>query len=628
MQKLTILLLIGFLSTALIAQDLDQKEILKRDVPLDVEINTPKSLNQDMKAKNPKAKNQIKTTPNPIINNQKEMNFEEFKAFFIDQLWALNPHWASFEGFHKYDAILEIPNNGTRFKKMTAYYDLLQKLKKYDDADLDANNKTDKAIIKNYLESARWYIEKYKAYEWNPASYNLGGIFDVIANNDNKPVNERLSAISEKLIDVPAYYEAAKSNLKNPTLEHIDLAITQIPGSLYVFNDVIPQLMQGADISAEKSNQLQTRLTAATNAINDYASWLENDFMPKVKKEGSYKSFRLGKELYAKKFKYDINSKYSAKQIFDKATKERGEVQVKMYQLAKELWPKYFANEAFPKDNIEASKRLIDVISQNHVTRDDFIPAIERQLPELKAFVEEKDLVYMDPDKPLVVRKTPEYMAGGGAGASVSSPGPYDKQGDTYYNVTPLTNYNDEDAESYLREYNNYMLQILNIHEAIPGHYTQLVHANKSPSMVKSILGNGTMIEGWACYAERMMLEEGYGNNEPEMWLMYYKWLLRIINNTIIDYSIHNLEMSDKAVMRLLIDGAYQEKAEAEGKLKRAKLTQVQLCSYYTGLSEILDLRKLYMNSSNANLREFHDAFLSYGSAPVKEIKKLMMKNK
>ena len=108
-------------------------------------------------------------------------------------------------------------------------------------------------------------------------------------------------------------------------------------------------------------------------------------------------------------------------------------------------------------------------------------------------------------------------------------PGPYDPGAPTYYNVTPLDDLSAERAESWLREYNDWMLPILNIHEAIPGHYVQLVYANKSPSLIKSIFGNGAMIEGWAVYAERMMLESGYGESKAEAWLIYSKWNLRSV---------------------------------------------------------------------------------------------------
>ena len=85
------------------------------------------------------------------------------------------------------------------------------------------------------------------------------------------------------------------------------------------------------------------------------------------------------------------------------------------------------------------------------------------------------------------------------------------------------------------------MLPVLNIHEAIPGHYAQLVYANRSPSLIKSIFGNGAMVEGWAVYAERMMLESGYGEHKAEAWLIYSKWNLRSVTNTILDYGVHVL---------------------------------------------------------------------------------------
>ena len=86
----------------------------------------------------------------------------------------------------------------------------------------------------------------------------------------------------------------------------------------------------------------------------------------------------------------------------------------------------------------------------------------------------------------------------------------------------------------------------MNIHEAIPGHYTQLMYANRSPSLVKSIFYNGAMIEGWAVYAERMMLENGYGHNAAEIWLMEDKTNLRITLNILIDRTIQVDNMSEK----------------------------------------------------------------------------------
>jgi uncharacterized protein (DUF885 family) len=218
----------------------------------------------------------------------------------------------------------------------------------------------------------------------------------------------------------------------------------------------------------------------------------------------------------------------------------------------------------------------------------------------------------------------------GVAGASVSAPGPYDKTRNTYFNVGSLAGWSKEKAESYLREYNQYTLQILCIHEAIPGHYTQLIYANKAQSIVKSVLGNGATIEGWAVYTEQMMLENGYGNNAPEMWLMWYKWNLRSVCNTILDYSVHTGNMSKEDAIKMLTKEAFQQQAEAEGKWKRVSVSSVQLTSYYAGYKEIIDLRDAYKKKmgDKYKLKEFNEKFLSYGSAPVKLIKEAMLGGK
>jgi uncharacterized protein (DUF885 family) len=170
-------------------------------------------------------------------------------------------------------------------------------------------------------------------------------------------------------------------------------------------------------------------------------------------------------------------------------------------------------------------------------------------------------------------------------------------------------------------------LQILNIHEAIPGHYTQLVHANKSKSRVKTIFGNGSMVEGWAVYGERMMLDAGYGNNEDEIWLMWMKWNLRTVVNTILDIEIQTMNMSKEAAITMMMREAFQEEAEATNKWKRATLNQVQLTSYYNGYAEITALRDelRQKQGDKFSVKAFNNQFLSYGSAPVKSIRELML---
>ncbi|MBN8704069.1 MAG: DUF885 domain-containing protein [Bacteroidetes bacterium] len=562
-------------------------------------------------------------------NNSTNEQFTRYKENFILRMWELYPDWATGMGFHKYDSILVAPTEEFRNKEIAFCKQELDSLASYALESLDNSNKTDYYIIKSQLEGTIFGITELKSWQWNPANYNLGDAFMQVMSDKENSLEGKLKNATTKMAQIPAFYEAAKKNIYNPTIEHTNLAIQQIAGSAEVFSVSLKDSINASKLSESDKNNINEQIKNTLATIDNFVAWLQKDVLPTLN-EKTARSFRLGKELHAKKFQYDIQSSYTSEEIYKKALARKTELHAEMAKLAKQLWPKYLREKAMPTSDLEIIREVIAQISNKHTTPDSFQTTIEKQIPELVKFINEKNLLYLDPSKPLVVRKEPEYMAGV-AGASVSSPGPYDKNGNTYYNVGSIVSWPKDRAESYLREYNHYILQILNIHEALPGHYAQLIYSNNSPSIIKSILGNGSMVEGWAVYTERMMLEEGYGNNEAEMWLMYYKWHMRAACNTILDYSVHTLNMSKEDALNLLINEAFQEKAEAEGKWRRATLTQVQLCSYFTGYTEIYDLREEIKKQQGEkfNLKEFHEKFLSYGSAPVKYIRELMLeKNK
>lgn len=556
--------------------------------------------------------------------------FDRYKAELIENLWEIYPGWASSLGYHKHDSVLVVPDEAFHKREIEFANTNLDSLKKFDVAKLSSSNKTDHHMLENAFRGIIFNATEFKEYEWNPASYNVSGTFAEILQGKHASNEEKLRTFYLRMANIPAYYEAAKKAIKDPTIEHTDLGIQQNRGGMEVFKGMLMDSLKKAGMGAHEGQMIEARIKESVKAIEDYATWLEKEVKPGLKPETA-RSFRIGKDLYGKKFQYDIVSRYTAEEIYQKALQRKEELQQDMLKFTRELFTNYL-----PKVKIEGgftkvhTKMLIDEISKKHVSREAFQESIERQIPELTKFVSDSNLLYLDPGKPLVVRKEPAYMAGGGAGASISSPGPYDKEGNTYYNVGSLAGYTAEGAESYLREYNHYILQILNIHEAIPGHYAQLVYANQSPSLVKSIFGNGAMIEGWAVYTERMMLESGYGNNTAEMWLMYCKWHLRTVCNTIIDYQIQVMGMKKEEAVKFLVEEAFQEKQEAENKWRRATLTQVQLTSYFTGYTEIYELRSELkkMQGEKFNLKEFHEKFLSYGSAPVKYIRELMLEEK
>ncbi|MDB4061678.1 DUF885 domain-containing protein [Vicingaceae bacterium] len=554
-------------------------------------------------------------------------DFEKFKSEFIDSMWNMNPISASFQGMHDFDEKLPIPNEARSQSELNFAEVWLNKLGAFDYSQLTDYDKIDYHLIEDDLKNTFFYLNDFKSGEWNPSSYNLGGIFFQVINFQKHSIEKRLEDLSEKLNHVEAYYAQAKININRPTEVHTNLAIQQLDGSKTIFNKTLLDSLNASSKDEKFKQAFTDKVDKAIVAIDDYKNFLQVNYINKLADSATFISFRIGKDLYSKKFDAEIQSAYSANEVFEAAVEEKGDLHEKMFRLSDMLWEKYFGDVEKPGGRFDQIQMVINEVAKSHVHRDSFMTSIRQQIPELVAFVNENDLITLDTKKPLVVRETPEYMRGF-TGASISTPGPYDADAETYYNVTPLDHYNPEEAESYLKEYNNYTFQILNIHEAIPGHYTQLVFSNQSHSLIKSIMGNGAMIEGWAVYAERMMLEAGYGGDQLEMGLMYYKWNLRTVCNTILDYGIQMLDYTEADAMQLLMREAFQEKSEAEGKWRRARLSQVQLCSYFSGYYEIMQLREELQEkmSEEFDLKKFHEEFLSYGSAPVKYIRKLMLR--
>ncbi|MBY0488148.1 MAG: DUF885 domain-containing protein, partial [Flavobacteriaceae bacterium] len=375
-------------------------------------------------------------------NGSANDNFEKYKETFIDTLWKLNPGWASSQGFHKYDSVLVVPDAAYTKRVADFVTATLDSLKGYTITDLSDNNKTDFYMIKNYSESSLFSINELKSDTWNPSEYNVCGSFAEILNGSYDTLETRLKNFGAKMDNISAYYEAAKKNIKNPTVEHTQLAIDQNLGGISVFESDLKTSIEKSKLSETDKTTILNKAQKSVEAIKSYVVWLQ-----KLDNK-TPRSFRLGKELYAKKFDFDIQPSYTADEIYQKALAHKKELHEKMFVLADKLWSKYLGTVPKPSDKLQVIRQVIDKISLQHTTPEKFQSEIEKQIPELTAYVKAKNLLYIDPSKPLVVRKEPDYMAGV-AGASISSPGPYDKNANTYYNVGSLSGWDAERSESY-----------------------------------------------------------------------------------------------------------------------------------------------------------------------------------
>jgi len=554
--------------------------------------------------------------------------FQNLADEYLGDLTNFSPVIATMIGDHSADGELDQVDAAGRTKSLNLLRKYQSALEAIDRDELSRANQVDAELLLHEIESSIWSTEVLQEWAWNPLYYiNIsGGSVYSLLSRDFAPLEERLMSAASRLEQIPRFLEQARGELvadRVPKI-HTETAIAQNEGlNSIIEHMIVPQM---GVLSSEQQEQLNAAIETAKNALADHQTWLEEELLPRATG-----NFRIGAELYDTKLAFALNSPLSRKEITARAEQEYANVRKQMYDVAKEVYLQTHPMTAFPDSPNEAYKQAIiraalEDAYRELPPRDGIVEVAKGQLQEATEFVVERNLVTM-PEEPVEVIIMPEFQRGVSV-AYLDPPGPLDRDQPAFYAVAPLpTDWTDEQVESFLREYNLYSLQDLTIHEGVPGHYLQIALSNRYPSILRSVLYSGPFVEGWAVYAEGMMIDEGYQDNDPLQRLITLKWYLRAVTNAIIDSAIHVDGMTREAAMKLMVEGGFQEEREAAGKWVRAQLTSAQLSTYFVGYQEHIEMRaaveKLW--GDEFTLRRYHDQALSYGSPPVRFVRALML---
>ena len=138
------------------------------------------------------------------------------------------------------------------------------------------------------------------------------------------------------------------------------------------------------------------------------------------------------------------------------------------------------ADAATLSDKKKVTTAVLDKLAEQHPDDNTIVATAEKAVVETTEFVKKKNLVRV-PDKPLKVIVMPEFRRGQGI-AYCDSPGPLEKNGETFYACEPTPkDWTKERKESFYREYNNHMVRDLTVHEAMPGHYPAIGALERIP---------------------------------------------------------------------------------------------------------------------------------------------------
>jgi uncharacterized protein (DUF885 family) len=541
--------------------------------------------------------------------------FTAFATRFLAEYLERSPVAATEAGEHRYDAKWpDVSVEGDK-KDRIFYEGRLKELGGIPRDKLGEQNRVDHALLENILRGRLFALDELHEEETDPLVYTrlLGEGLDPLVTREFAPIGDRMRSLKGRLEGIPAVVAAAKARLKKPPKVFTETAIQQNQGLIALCEQGLAEHF--AKVPGEKP-ALEVAAKAAAAALHDLQTFFEKELLPR-----SDADFRLGRARFEKKLRLSLDDEVdidalakSARALFDKVREE-------MAVTAKELWPTLFKDAKPPADKTALIQKVLEKVADDHPDNSSIVTDSKKLLEDATKFVKEHDLVRV-PTEPCKVIEMPEYRRGVSI-AYCDASGPLEKKPETFFAISPTPkDWPQKRAESFYREYNRSMLADLTVHEAMPGHFLQIMHNNTFRSQLRAVFGSGAFVEGWAVYGEWLMAKYGFGG--PMVRLMQQKMQLRSCANAILDHDIHAGTMDEKAALDLMMKEAFQEEGEAVGKWKRARLSSAQLTTYFYGYTEMMKLREKAEKAPGFKERAYHDRLLSHGAPSMRALRGLM----
>jgi uncharacterized protein (DUF885 family) len=496
-----------------------------------------------------------------------------------------------------------------------------------------AEDVADLALLRDNIDSTLFQLDVLQGYRYRPQDYveMIGsGLFFPLTSTDGTE-RARLTAVLTRMEKIPRVLEEARQNLKEADPVFVETAQDENAGNIAVIEQIGGMIAAGSPLRA----RYDAASKAARASLDNYAAWLKND----LARRPHTVTWRTGPAVYARIFAFALGpgTHETPDSVLASAERELVRVRADMYSVALPLHQQWFPDHKnhgdLSGDALENKviAEVIDRINDDHVQPGQLLEKVKADASGIRAFIVQKDLLTLSGRDNMRIVPTPVFLRGVYSVAGFHPAPALEPTAEAEYWVTPIDpKMSKEQAESKLREYNNWMLLYLTMHEALPGHYTQFEHANNlrpsSRRVLRVLLGNGPYEEGWGEYAVREMEDAGYANRDPRFVLMIEKIRLRVIANAILDIRMQSRGMTDQEALDLMEKKAFQTEAEAQGKLRRAKLTAGQLITYYVGYHQWINVRNRIQQEQGSGfvLKQFNDTALDEGPLPLPLLQPLL----
>ena len=567
---------------------------------------------------------------------------------YLDGLFAAKPHLAMFMGDHRFDGVHADLSPDALAARGAALRSQRDTLAAIDRAALSAEERIDADILRDGIDLELLYLDEIRDWEWDPRLYDSFPYYDPremvaerfgwLVHGDYAPLATRVVSLTQELTGLPKLVGQYRANLKRPPKLYTERAIDDNQGRIDLVKGEVADFIANAPaagVPADVAAGAESGRVAALAALEQYQDFLKNTLLPR-----SDGDFRLGGARYGEKFPLALQTRLAPEEVVQRANAAFHEDRDALYALALELHGQLLPKKARPDPKGPAAdaatrKRIIeevrDALSAEHPTAADYVANEWRSLDGLRAFIHQHDLLELPPVSSLLTQEMPAFKRGVIA-AEYLAPGMLDRESEwrATYSVDPVDpRWPADKVESYLRANNRFTTELRAVHEAYPGHHVQTWYARRNLSPLRAVLWNAAMVEGWAVYGEDVMVKLGLGGAEnPRYRFFTLRSHLVVATNAMLDIGLQTGRMSEEEAVRFMVEEGYQEQAMAEKKLVRAKLDSTQLCQYFLGYSEIVELERDYrVKVSDAAFRQrtFDEALVGHGSIAVKYLRSLLL---
>ena len=569
----------------------------------------------------------------------KPMNhFANLRQEYLDGLLLAKPHLATFMGDHRFDD--RWPDYSVRGIELRDRVLQQQKLRlaSVDKGRLPLEEQIDAEILSDGIDLELLYLREIREWERDPRLQDTFPYYDPreivatrvsdILHGDFSSVEARLRSLTSLMKGLPEFLQQIQSQLKNPARLYTEQAIADNSGRLELFQGEMAEFVRAAGVSASLRDNAEAARKAALAGLKGYQRFLEQDLLPR-----SSGDWRLGADLFRKKFPLALQTTVTPEALAAKARQAFQHARQELFTVAVALHGELFPGKAVPGTDAspEAQSRLIllvkDALSKDHPSAAGLVEAHRKNLDDFRRFIVEHDLIALPPAETLIVREIPPFKRGSAA-AEYLAPGVLerrDKWVATYF-VDPIDpTWDAARVESILRGNNDYEVQLTAMHEAYPGHHTQFYLARQNLNPLRAVLWNASFVEGWAVYGENLMTRLGYGGAKNARYRFFaLRGDMIVATNALIDAQLHSGQMTEDKAVRFMVEEGFQEQAQAEKKLHRAKLDTTQLSQYFLGLDEIQQLENDVKARAGAGFRqrEFNEKLAGHGSIAVKHLRR------